>query len=130
MKLSSRYMYSCINGSSLYCDLKKATMFTRVLDRVENTSNFQQIPVTPATMEGQLFWLLEIRGDRNKNNANTTLSPDIVLIKTMACFSHSRRLTGISIHSVADVPLMVLVWKGNLRYLTSDHSRVLRVFTC
>jgi hypothetical protein len=50
MKLSSRYMYSCINGSSLYCDLKKATMFTRVLDRVENTSNFQQIPVTPATM--------------------------------------------------------------------------------
>lgn len=36
-------------------------MFTRVLDRVENTSNFQQIPVTPATMEGQLFWHLEIR---------------------------------------------------------------------
>lgn len=138
MKSTSTYIYNCINASTLYCDLTysclnastlyseltEATMFTRILDRSGNTSNFQQVPVTPETMEGQPFWYLEIRGARNKNNKNMSLSPGIVLIKTMASLSHPRRLTGISIDSVADVALMVLVWKAylhelrNLRYLT------------
>lgn len=128
MKLASKSMYSCINASTLYCDLTESTIFTRTLDISGNTSNFQQVSVTAETMEAQPFWHLDIHGARNDNTADTGLSRGVDLIKAMTSLTHPRRVVWISIDSTADVGLMILVWKAYLQQLCN--LRYLRMVGC
>lgn len=124
MKLASKSMYTYINASTLYCDLTKSTIFTRILNTSGDTSNFQRVSVTAETMEAQPFWHLDIHGARNENTADTGPSRGVDLMEAMASLSHPRRVVWISIDPTADVGLMILVWKAylqqfcNLRYLS------------